>query len=174
MGSLYKQHVAVLSFPIASHPNSAFAIVHALAAASPSGVVFSFLTSAKYAASLSRSVNTDNLRIFEIVDGCREGQVAVDPEEGVRMFMGATPRNFKEGMKEAVEGWGGVRITCIISNSFLWFAADMAAEMGVPWVALWTGGPCGLSAHMYTDLLRRQIGLRDHKGIIYYTPSVPT
>lgn len=169
MGSVvdHHSHVALLAFPFGTHAAPLFSLARALSAASPPGVAYSFFTSAKSAASLSPSPH--NLRIFEVSDGHKEGHVATseeDPEEEVGIFMRETPGNFKEAMEAAVEERGGVRITCVISDAFLWFAGEMADEMGVPWVALWTGGPCSLSAHMYTDLLRRDMVVHD-KGIHY-------
>nr|QZX42571.1 flavonoid 3-o-glucosyltransferase [Lycoris sprengeri] len=159
----HHRHVALLAFPFGTHAAPLFSLASALAAASPSsaGVVFSFLTSARSAASLGTSTCPPNLRIFEVSDGRPEGHVAAfeHPQEEVKRFMAETPRNFESAMEAAVGTAGGLRITCLISDAFLWFVGEMAAGMGVPWVALWTGGPCSLSAHLYTDLLRGKFGV---------------
>lgn len=170
MGSVDSPHVALLAFPFGTHAAPLLSLARALAAASPAGVVFSLLTSSRSAASLSLSVSSSdspNLRIVQISDGCPAGYTAPadDPEEEVRLFMRETPGNFKKGLEEAEEAAGGTRVTCVVSDAFLWFAGELAEEAGAPWVALWTGGPCSLSAHVYTDLLRQKIiGDGDKKG----------
>ncbi|KMZ69759.1 hypothetical protein ZOSMA_2082G00020 [Zostera marina] len=37
----------------------------------------------------------------------------------------------------------------------------MVVEMCVPWIALWTGETSSLSSHIYTDDIRRNIGVGD-------------
>lgn len=75
---------------------------------------------------------------------------------GPEFFLGAVPGNFKKAMGEA-EQESGVKISCILSDAFLWFSGDLAAEMGVPWVAFWTAGSCSLSVHMCTDEVRKTL-----------------
>jgi anthocyanidin 3-O-glucosyltransferase len=48
----------------------------------------------------------------------------------------------------------GAKVRCVESDSFM----SMAAEAGVPWVAVWTGGPCALLAHIHGDAIRKDIG----------------
>lgn len=52
----------------------------------------------------------------------------------------------------------GREITCIISDAFFWFGADIARELHVPWVPLWTAGPRPLLLHLETDLVRQKMG----------------
>lgn len=156
-------HVALLAFPFGTHAAPLFSLSCALAAAAP-GAAFSFLNSARSNASLTRSAAAagpapDNLRVYDVTDGCPTGYKipADDPEEEVRLFLRVTPGNFREALA-AVEDGEGRKVSCLVSDAFLWFAGKMAEEMGVPWVALWTGGPASLVAHLYTDLLRLKIG----------------
>uniref|UniRef100_A0A1J3FIK6 UDP-glycosyltransferase 78D2 n=1 Tax=Noccaea caerulescens TaxID=107243 RepID=A0A1J3FIK6_NOCCA len=49
----------------------------------------------------------------------------------------------------------------MLTDAFIWFAADMAAETNANWVAFWTAGPNSLSAHLYTDRIREAIGVKE-------------
>ncbi|XP_008801969.1 anthocyanidin 3-O-glucosyltransferase 7-like [Phoenix dactylifera] len=154
-------HVALLAFPFGTHAAPLFSLARALAAAAP-GAAFSFFNSARSNASIARSTAAagpapENLRVYDVADGCPTGYEipADDPEEEVRVFLGLTPANFREKMAAAD---GGRKVSCLMSDAFLWFAEEMAEEMGVPWVPLWTGGPASLAAHLHTDLLRLTIG----------------
>ena len=51
------------------------------------------------------------------------------------------------------------KISCLVTDAFLWFGADMAEEMGVPWVTFWIAGLSALSVHFHTDAIRQKIGL---------------
>ncbi|CAA6670307.1 unnamed protein product [Spirodela intermedia] len=147
-----QSHVAVLAFPFGSHPAVLHALACRLAAAAPH-VAFSFVNSAKSNATLAAVDSAPpNLKFYDVDDGC-PADSAFDlrkPEEEIDNFMRVTPGNFREGMEEAR----------VISDCFLWFAGDLAAELGVlvPWVGLWNGGPRSLSVHLYTDLLRETVG----------------
>lgn len=71
------------------------------------------------------------------------------------------PGNLKAGVEEAVRETGGVKVSCVMSDAFIWMAGEVAEEMAVPWVPLWTCGPAGLLVHLYTDEIRRRIGVLD-------------
>ncbi|KAM0942812.1 putative hexosyltransferase [Dioscorea sansibarensis] len=152
-------HVAVLAFPFGTHASPLFSLARALAAAAPSAI-FSFFNSARSNSSLLLTLPSGlppNIRTFDVPDGVPEGTWL--PPEEVRLFLEVTPGNFLEAMA-AAEGEFG-RVTCVVGDAFLWFARDVAAERGASWVALWTGGPCSLAAHLYTDLLRGTFGVED-------------
>lgn len=156
-------HVVLLAFPFGTHASPLFFLARTLAAAAP-GATFSFINSARSNASLARSAAAAvpapaNLRIYDVSDGCPERYKLPndDPEEEVRLFLRVTPGNFWAAMA-AAESDRGFKVSCLVSDAFLSFAGKMAAEMGVPWVALWTGGPASLAAHLYTDLLRVKVG----------------
>ena len=78
--------------------------------------------------------------------------------ERIGLFMKASPRNFREAIKMA-EAEIGRKISCLVSDVFWWFAADMAEEMGVPWVAIRTAALFSLSVHVYTDAIRKAVGV---------------
>lgn len=77
------------------------------------------------------------------------------------------PGNFKAGIEVAEKEMGGMNVSCVVSDAFLPAGGEVAEEMGVPWVALWTCAPAALLAHVYTDELRRRIGALD-PGISLY------
>lgn len=102
-----------------------------------------------------------------------EGHVfSGNPTEPIGLFLKAAPENFKRGVKEA-EAETGRKVTCFMSDAFLWFVGNMAAEMDISWVPLWTAGPLALSAHVCTDELREKLGhnsesLRNYYSCCYY------
>jgi hypothetical protein len=62
------------------------------------------------------------------------------------------------GLKQSLEAagaaaTGAARVSCVVGDAFM----SMAADAGVPWVAVWTGGPCALLAHLRGDALREDI-----------------
>nr|UWK01865.1 UDP-glucose:flavonoid 3-o-glucosyltransferase [Erythronium umbilicatum]UWK01866.1 UDP-glucose:flavonoid 3-o-glucosyltransferase [Erythronium umbilicatum] len=163
MGSTGNPHVALIAFPFGTHAAPLFSLTAALATAAPSAT-FSFINSGRSNASLARDISAvpsgANIRVYDISDGCPDGYVLPvhNPEEEVGLFLQAAAVNIREAMEKAVEGAGGRRISCIVSDAFIWFAGKMAEEMRVPWVPLWTGGPYSLATHMYTDFLRLKFG----------------
>lgn len=76
--------------------------------------------------------------------------------EVVELFLKGAAERFKKGM-EAAAAAAGDEIGCVMSDAFFWFAGDMAGEMKVPWVALWTSGPRPLFLHLETDLIRENL-----------------
>lgn len=62
------------------------------------------------------------------------------------------------GSLKDAEAATGLRVGCLVSDAFFWFVGDMAEEMKVPWVPVWTGGPRSLLAHVDTDLIRQRLG----------------
>ena len=79
-------------------------------------------------------------------------------QEDIELFMKAAPENFRQGVEAAVAETGR-KVSCLVTDAFFWFAAEMAEEMGVPWVPFWTAGPNSLSTHVYTDFIRNTIGV---------------
>ncbi|KAJ0985558.1 hypothetical protein J5N97_003914 [Dioscorea zingiberensis] len=154
-------HVALLAFPFGTHASPLFTLARALAAAVPFAA-FSFFNSARSNSGLLRSSPSEpppNLRLYDVPDGLPEEAPWLPPPEEVRLFLEITPGNFVEAMAAAEKEFG--KVSCVIGDAFLWFASDMAAERSASWVALWTGGPFSLAAHIYTDLLRRTVGVYD-------------
>ncbi|KAL7224613.1 hypothetical protein ACSBR1_025974 [Camellia fascicularis] len=149
-------HVAVLAFPFGTHAAPLLTLVGRLSAAAPN-LKFSFLNTAKSNEKVFSKIKiaeNGNIKAHNVYDGVPEGHVfSGHPLESVELFLKAMPETFKNGVKEAVKE-SGMKVTCLLSDAFFWFSGDMAAEMGVPWVALWTAAPCSISVHMYTDLIR--------------------
>ncbi|CAN6234843.1 unnamed protein product [Urochloa humidicola] len=144
-------HVAVVAFPFSSHAPKLLAVARALATAAPSAT-FSFLSTAASLHRLRDSAVPANLRFVEVPTG--------DDDDG-----GETPAwRRMELFVESAEA-GGLRrwleaaaapapVSCVVGDAFM----SMAADAGVPWVAVWTGGPCALLAHIRGDELRDDIG----------------
>lgn len=100
-----------------------------------------------------------NVKAYDVWDGVPEGYVFVGkPQEDIELFMKAAPESFLRSVKAAVAEMGR-EVSCLVTDAFFWFAAEMAEEMGVPWVPFWTAGPNSLSTHVYTDLIRETIGI---------------
>nr|ADK75021.1 UDP-glucose: anthocyanidin 3-O-glucosyltransferase [Freesia hybrid cultivar] len=155
MGSADRSHVALLAFPFGTHAAPLLSLGLNLASSAPHGTTFSFLSNRRPVSLPPNSA----IKFYEIADGSDpEHEGHVHPEEEVRVFMEETPGNYKKALEAAVDRCGGQRVTCIVADAFLWFVGDIAAEFGVHWVPLWTGGPCSFLAHLYTDMLRNKIG----------------
>lgn len=84
------------------------------------------------------------------------------------MFMKAAPENLRKAMSQE-EAETMRKISCLVTDGFLWFAAEIAEEMKVPFVPCWLSGSVSLTAHIYTDLIRETVGVEgmDSRLIIY-------
>ncbi|XP_010549820.1 PREDICTED: UDP-glycosyltransferase 78D2-like [Tarenaya hassleriana] len=157
-------HVAVLAFPFGTHAPPLLSVTRCLAAAAPAARFSFFGTAQSNSASVGGDGLPANLRTYDVSDGVPEGYVFTGkPQEAIELFLTAAPESFRRGMGTA-EAEVGRRVTCLVTDAFYWFAAEMAAEMEAVWVAFWTAGPCSLSAHLCTDLIRRTIGLQEVDG----------
>nr|ACI15395.1 UDP-glucose: flavonoid 3-O-glucosyltransferase [Vitis amurensis] len=159
-------HVAVLAFPFSTHAAPLLAVVRRLAAAAPHAVFSFFSTSQSNASVFHDSMHTMqcNIKSYDVSDGVPEGYVfAGRPQEDIELFMRAAPEGFRQGMVMAVAETGRP-VSCLVADAFIWFAADMAAEMGVAWLPFWTAGPNSLSTHVYTDEIREKIGVSGIQG----------
>lgn len=153
-------HVAVLTFPFASHPGLLFSFVKRLAEAAPQ-VKFTFFCTAKYNRSLfSKTSNSpSNIVPRDIHDGVAENYAFVGkPMEDINLFLAVADEEFRRGVEELTRD-SDRKITCVLTDAFLWFSCDLAHEIGVPWVPYWTAGPCSLTLHIYTDLIRQTLGV---------------
>ncbi|KAF8408717.1 hypothetical protein HHK36_004782 [Tetracentron sinense] len=155
-----KLHVIVLAFPFTSHAASLHTLVRKLAAAAQH-VTFSFFNTAKSNSSilgLEAEDDLDNLKAYTVADGVPENYVFTGKRaEDIELFIKATPGNFKRAIEMAIEETRGLsekKISCVMSDTLLWFAGEIAEEMKVPWLSLWMGAPFSLSSHFYTDLIR--------------------
>ncbi|PON62437.1 UDP-glucuronosyl/UDP-glucosyltransferase [Trema orientale] len=158
-------HVAVVAFPFGTHASPLLAIIRRLAAASPETIFSFFNTCQSNNTIFSTSVvaSSPNVKPYNVWDGVHEGYTfSGKPQEHIELFMKAAPQSLHRNMDMAVAETGK-EVTCLVTDAFIWFAAEMAQEMGVPWVPLWAPGPCPLLAHLYTDLIRHRVSIAgDH------------
>lgn len=101
-------------------------------------------------------------------DGVPEGYAfSGKPQERIELFMTAALESLRFNIESAVAETGR-KVSCLITDAFFWFGGEIAQGMGVPsWIQFWTAGPCSLSAHFYTDLIRQQIAT-EPKGIAFF------
>ncbi|XVE61339.1 hypothetical protein DITRI_Ditri06bG0031500 [Diplodiscus trichospermus] len=155
--SLKEQHVAVLAFPFGSHDRTILSLSCKLACVAPN-VHFSFLSTSKSNDSMFSSFRLDvpnNVRVYSVEDGVPMNHVfSGNPLERLELFVKATPGNFMKSLDRAVLETGR-NISCLITDVFLTFAAEMAKDLQVSWIPLCVSVPHNLSAHIYTDLIRR-------------------
>ncbi|KAL7224625.1 hypothetical protein ACSBR1_025986 [Camellia fascicularis] len=171
------RHIAVLVFPFSSHPSLILGLVRRLATAAPD-MTFSFYSTAKSIQYLlSSSPIPENIKACHVSDGVPDGYVfAGKHQEAINLFLKVAEENFKRAMVVAEEETGR-RISCLVADAFLWFSGDMAEEMRVPWVPLWTSAACSLSTHCHTDLIRETVGIHGIVGreneILKFIPGFP-
>ncbi|XP_047333499.1 anthocyanidin 3-O-glucosyltransferase UFGT-like [Impatiens glandulifera] len=153
-------HVAALAFPFGTHAAPLLSLVRRLAEAAPN-VTFSFLSTATSNATIfsgSKSEPNNRIKPFDVSDGVPKDYVFSGfRQEGINLFLSAASTSFSEAIT-AAEKETGIKVSCLITDAFLWFSADLAAEIGVPWVPYWTAAACALSTHFRTDLIRERIG----------------
>nr|ATQ62190.1 glycosyltransferase [Antirrhinum majus] len=158
---VFQLHIGVLAFPFGTHAAPLLTLAQRLAAAAP-GTIFSFFNSADSNKSISSarvSETVANIQTNDIWDGTPEG-FSGSHFEAIALFLKASPGNFEKAMEEA-ESETGLKISCLITDAFCWFASDMAENRGVPWVPFWTAASCSLSAHLYTDKIQNTLGSAD-------------
>lgn len=78
------------------------------------------------------------------------------PAEPAELFLKAAAGNFKRAIAAAAET-AAVEVRGVVSDAFLWFAGEMAAEMEMPWVPVWVPGLRSLVVHLHTDLFRQKL-----------------
>nr|XP_023925665.1 flavonoid 3-O-glucosyltransferase-like [Quercus suber]POE94149.1 udp-glycosyltransferase 78d2 [Quercus suber] len=154
-----KKHVAVLAFPFGSHPLSLLALVRKLAQDAPN-VEFSFLNTPKSNHSLFSTAKPNeilpNIKAYDVADGVPKGHVlSPNPIEGVELFIKVSPENFRRGL-EMAEAENGMKISCLLTDAFLTFSVEVAEDLHVPWIPVWSPFPYSLSAHVYIDLIRQR------------------
>ncbi|KAB2634857.1 anthocyanidin 3-O-glucosyltransferase 7-like [Pyrus ussuriensis x Pyrus communis] len=151
----------VLSFPFGGHIEPLLNLVCRLANSTSPNMCFSFLSSEKSNNLLfsekSKSNIPSDIKHYNVSDGVPKTHVLKGHSmDAVELFIKATPENYKIGIEKAVTETGK-KISCLITDGFLVFAGEMAQNWGVPWIPLWIPMPCTLSAHIYTDLIRREL-----------------
>ncbi|XP_062119753.1 anthocyanidin 3-O-glucosyltransferase 7-like isoform X2 [Humulus lupulus] len=158
-------HVAVVAFPFGTHAAPLLSVVHRLAAASSPETIFSFFNTTQSNHTIFTTMSAGGgggggakVKAYDVWDGVPEGHTFTrGHQEPIELFMKAAPQSLRLSIDKAVAETGK-EVTCLVTDAFFWFAADMAQDMGVPWLPFWTAGPCTLSAHLYTDLIRHQAG----------------
>ncbi|OMO63463.1 UDP-glucuronosyl/UDP-glucosyltransferase [Corchorus olitorius] len=153
-----EHHVAVLAFPFGSHDLTILGLTRRLARALPK-VQFSFLSTAKSNDSMFSAFKPEdipsNVKPYDVEDGVPMDHVfSENPLEILELFLKAAHGNFKKGL-DVAEIESGKKVTCLIADMFLTFVADMAKGMEASWIPLCVAVPYVLSAHVYTDLIRR-------------------
>ncbi|KAG2713080.1 hypothetical protein I3760_04G158300 [Carya illinoinensis] len=151
------KYFGISNFPFGCHPWPLLNLTSRLASAAPD-VSFSFLNTAKSNQKLSATSGAHlphNLKSYDVADGVPEGHVLTpgNPLKEADLFLEAAPESFQKGMDMAVAETGQRKITCILSDAFLVFGCDMAADMHVKWVPLYVPAPYDLSAHIYSALI---------------------
>ncbi|XP_015583673.1 flavonoid 3-O-glucosyltransferase isoform X2 [Ricinus communis] len=155
----FTKHVAVLAFPFATHGAPLLSLVGRLSTASPHALFSFFSTAESNATIFKKHKSSEAVKSFNVEDGMPVNYVfSGNPLEPVENFLKATPGNFKSAMDAAVKE-SGMAFSCIITDAFFWFAAEMAQDLQIPWVALWTAGPRSLLMHLETDLIREKLGV---------------
>ncbi|GMJ07189.1 UDP-glucosyl transferase 78D2 [Hibiscus trionum] len=158
MGEAYRnasKHIAVMAFPFGTHAAPLLNLVRQLSDACPDAL-FSFL-STQQSNSSTFPTKLDKVKPFNVWDGLPEGySFRGDPHEPVEYFLKAVPGNFTEVLEQAVAETGKP-VDCLITDAFYAFGADIADELNVPWVALWTAGPRSLFVHANTDFIRQNV-----------------
>ncbi|KAL5769650.1 hypothetical protein ACOSP7_013804 [Xanthoceras sorbifolium] len=159
-------HVAVLAFPFSTHAGPLLSIISRLASFAPN-THFSFFNTAESNNSLFSTHKhhfLPNVKAYNVSNGVPEGYMFVGkPQEDIELFMKVAPDNLRKAVVEAAAETGR-KVSCLVNDGFLWFAAEMAEEMEVPFVPCWLSGSSSLSAHFYTDLIRETIGLEGIEG----------
>ncbi|OIV99812.1 hypothetical protein TanjilG_26150 [Lupinus angustifolius] len=155
------KHVAVLAFPFGTHAGPLLSLVLRIAAEDPD-VRFSFFSTRASNAKIFEVNRGDlgNIHPYNVHDGFPEGHVQGHPMEAIGKFIYAMPGNFKSAIDKVVAETGK-KITCLITDAFYWFGAEMAKEFGCNWVPLWTAGPHSVLVHIETDLLRKRVSSND-------------
>ena len=160
-------HVAILAFPFGSHAGPLLNLVQGIAAEAPQ-VIFSFFSTSKSNNTIFFKKNKEginNIKAYNVDDGLPEGYVpSGHPLEPVHLFLKATPCNYKRAMDEVVAEIG-MKFTCLVTDAFFWFAAQMAKEIHAKWVPIWIAGPHSLLAHVFTDLVRERVASNGGKNI---------
>lgn len=152
-------HVAVLAFPYGTHAAPLLSIIRHFANLSPQ-THFSFLSTAASNSNLFSSVKSPlNLTRRDIPEPSTDGE---HHSTVMMAFMSTAEEVFEKEVKE-LEIEIGKRVTCLVTDAFYGFAAEMALAMGVEWIAYWPAGPVSLSAHFRTDLIRDKIGINGKK-----------
>ncbi|KAG7021027.1 hypothetical protein SDJN02_17715, partial [Cucurbita argyrosperma subsp. argyrosperma] len=170
----WRHQVLIFAFPFGSHPSFLLNLVRRLAGEAPA-VKFSFFnTSTSNAAIFKDGRRNHNVFPYSVGDGLPEGYVRKQgvPAEPAALFLKAAAGNFRMAVAAAAET-AAVEVRGVVSDAFLWFAGEMAAEMEVPWVPVWVPGLRSLVVHLHTDLFRQKLADSgdDKEKVINFLPG---
>ncbi|KAI3931153.1 hypothetical protein MKX01_029343 [Papaver californicum] len=159
MASKKPNHVIVMAFPYGTHAIPLFNLVRKLAIQAPT-LTFSFFSTSKSNQSVFGTSNNlpSNIKPYEVDDGVPKDFTGHHKAE-MTLFVKSMVDNYRNGVHLVYGDEMMKMIKCFICDSFLYFVSDMADELGVPLISFWTAGPCSLSTHFYTDLIRQSVTL---------------
>ncbi|XP_055823021.1 kaempferol 3-O-beta-D-galactosyltransferase-like [Solanum dulcamara] len=161
-------HVAVVAFPFATHAGLLFGLVQRLANSLPN-VTFTFFSTNKSNSSIfttptaQKNHHNNNIKPYDISDGIPEGYVLGGIEEIIGLFFKSAKKNLQNAIV-AAENESGKKITCVMADAFMWFSGEMAEELNVSWIPVWTSAAGSLSVHVDTDLIRENVGIQGIDG----------
>ncbi|PHT71075.1 Anthocyanidin 3-O-glucosyltransferase [Capsicum annuum] len=128
-------HIALFAFPFSSYPTCLLNVMQKLSSFLPSNTLFSYFnTPQSNTLTFSKSSKSNNVKVYDVWDGVKEGNDTPFGHEAIELFIQSTPANFEKSMKEAEEE-RGVKFSCIFSDAFLWFSCELAEKIDVPWIA---------------------------------------
>ncbi|XP_078150265.1 anthocyanidin 3-O-glucosyltransferase 7-like [Carex rostrata] len=154
-----QSHVAIVAFPFSSHAGSLFSLARAMAAVAPSSH-FSFLSTKRSLSSFNTHQLLPNISLVPISDGITPPHVTSTHFEAIELFLKSFKKSLRDSLK-AAELAQGCQVRCIVSDLFVWLAADVADEMAVKWVPVRTGSPLDLYARLNADLIKEIVGVGD-------------
>ncbi|PPD98521.1 hypothetical protein GOBAR_DD04430 [Gossypium barbadense] len=149
------KHIAVLAFPFGTHAVPLLNLIRQLSDACPH-TMFSFL-STQQSNNSTFPKNLDKIKPFNVWDGLPVGY-----SFRVDYFLKAVPGNFMKAIN-AVVFETGKPFDCLITDAFYAFGADIADQLNIPWVALWTASPRALFVHVDSDIIRHHVGINGPK-----------
>ncbi|WCJ18205.1 Flavonol 3-O-glucosyltransferase [Euphorbia peplus] len=172
---IIQKHVAVLVFPSSSHPQTLMTLSLKLANSAPD-ILFSFFSTEKANQSLLSSSPDlhlpSNIKIYDVEDGVPMAyRFTGKPHEHVNLFLSAAQEILTRRIKTVVEETG-IKITCILSDAFLTFSGEIADKFGVSWIAFWTAMPISLSAHLYTQIIRKKYATQEIDQELDFIPGL--
>ncbi|KAK8918986.1 UDP-glycosyltransferase 78D2 [Platanthera zijinensis] len=148
-------HIVMFAFPFDDHVGQLYALARALASAVPEAT-FSFVSTNETIISLPRVA--ENLHCIPFEDGVPD----LGPSARViERILYVAPEKIKKTLKKAVASAGGLPVTCVLSDAFVWPTESVAEEMRLPWIALFSGFPLAMLAHIHTGDLHDRFGVEE-------------
>ncbi|KAK8952748.1 UDP-glycosyltransferase 78D2 [Platanthera guangdongensis] len=152
------QHVALFAFPFGTHVAPLHALARALASAAPEAI-FSFISTPETFTPLPQT--SGNLRLIPFEGGMLDAGSSAGVLDRIGKFLAAAPEKIGAAVKTAKANAGGVPVSCVVSDAFMWMAESTAEEMRVPWIALFSAFTLSILTHIHTDDLRSHFGIEE-------------